>query len=41
MLEKTSKVIESNHPPNTTIPTKPCPEVPHGMLSETAQRAEP
>jgi len=27
-LEKTSKIIESNHPPNTTIPTKPYPEVP-------------
>jgi len=28
-LEKTSKKVESNHPPNTTIPTKPYPEVPH------------
>ena len=28
-LEKTSKIIQSNHPPNTTLPTKPCPEVPH------------
>jgi len=27
-LEKTSKIIESNHPLNTTVPTKPCPEVP-------------
>jgi len=28
-LEKTSKIIKSNHPPNTTMPTKPYPEVPH------------
>jgi len=28
-LEKTSKIIKSNRQPNTTIPTKPCPEVPH------------
>jgi len=28
-LEKTSKLIESNHPPNTTIPTKPYPQVLH------------
>jgi len=28
-LEKTSQIIESNHPPNTTMPTKPYPEVPH------------
>jgi len=27
-LEKTSK-IKSNHQPNTTVPTKPYPEVPH------------
>ena len=27
-LEKISK-IKSNHLPNTTMPTKPCPEVPH------------
>jgi len=26
-LEKTSKIIKSNHPPNTTIPTKSYPEV--------------
>ena len=28
-LEKTSKIIKSNHQPNTTMPTKPCPEVPY------------
>jgi len=28
-LQETSKIIESNHPPNTTMPTKPYPEVPH------------
>jgi len=28
-LEKTSKIIKSNHPPNTTMPAKPCPQVPH------------
>jgi len=28
-LEKTSKIIKSNHQPNTTMPAKPCPEVPH------------
>jgi len=25
-LEKTSKIITSNHQPNTTTPAKPCPE---------------
>jgi len=29
MLEKTSKIIKSNCKPNTTMPAKPCPEVPH------------
>jgi len=28
-LEKTSKIIKSNRQPNTTMPAKPCPEVPH------------
>jgi len=28
-LEKMSKITKSNHPPNTTMPTKPYPEVPH------------
>jgi len=28
-LEKTSKVIESNRQTNTTMSTKPYPEVPH------------
>jgi len=28
-LEKTSKIIRSNCQPNTTMPDKPCPEVPH------------
>ena len=27
-LEKTFKIIESNHQTNTTMPTKPCPKVP-------------
>ena len=27
-LEETSKIIKSNRQPNTTMPTKPCPEVP-------------
>ena len=27
-LEETSKIMKSNHQPNTIIPTKPCPEVP-------------
>jgi len=28
-LEKTSKIIESNHHPNTPMPAQPCPKVPH------------
>ena len=28
-FEKTSKVIKSNRQPNTTMPAKPCPKVPH------------
>jgi len=28
-VEKTSKIIKSNYLPNTTMHTKPCPEVPH------------
>jgi len=28
-LEETSKIMKSNHQPNTTLPTKPCPEVPY------------
>jgi len=28
-LEKTSKIIKSNHLPNTTMPDKPCPEMAH------------
>jgi len=28
-LEKTSKIIKSNHQPTTTTPVKLCPEVPH------------
>jgi len=27
-LEKTSKIIKSNRQPVTTMPAKPCPEVP-------------
>jgi len=29
ILEKTSKIIKSNSQPNTTMPAKLCPEVPH------------
>jgi len=28
-LQKTSKIIKSNHQPNTTVPAKPYPEVPY------------
>jgi len=28
-LEKTSEIIKSNHHPNTTMPAKSCPKVPH------------
>ena len=28
-LEKTSDTIKANHPPNTPMPAKPCPAVPH------------
>jgi len=28
-LEKTSKIIESNRPPNTNMPAKPYPKVSH------------
>jgi len=28
-LEKTSKIIKSNHPPNNTMPTKSYPEMPN------------
>ena len=28
-LEKTSKIVKSNHQPDTTVPAKPCPEVPY------------
>jgi len=28
-LEKTSKIIKSNHQPIATVPAKPCPKVPH------------
>ena len=28
-LEKTSKIIKTNHHPNTNMPAKPCPQVPH------------
>ena len=28
-LEKTSKIIKSNHQANTIMPAKPCPEAPH------------
>ena len=32
-LEKTSKIIKSNHQPITPMPAKPCPEVPHLHIS--------
>jgi len=28
-LEETSKIIKSNHQPNTTMPAKPCPQGRH------------
>jgi len=28
-LEKTSKIMQSNWQPNTTMPAEPCPEVPY------------
>jgi len=28
-LEKSSKIIKSNHQPNTTMPAQPYPKVPH------------
>jgi len=28
-LEKTSKMTKSKHQPNTSMPAKPCPKVPH------------
>ena len=28
-LEKTSKIIKSNHQRNTTMPAEPCPELPY------------
>ena len=28
-LEKTTKILKPNHHPNTPMPAKPCPEVPH------------
>ena len=37
-LEKTSKIIKSNHQPNTTVPTKPCPELPHLYIFRTPPR---
>jgi len=37
-LEKTSKIIKSNRQPNTTMPTKPCPEVPHLHIFLTPPR---
>ena len=32
-LGKPSKVIKSNHQPNTTMPAKPCPKEPHLHVS--------
>lgn len=31
-LEKTSKIMKSNHQPNTTKPIKICPKVPHLLV---------
>ena len=36
-LEKTSQAIKSNHDPNTTMPAKPCPQVPHLQVFEPLQ----
>jgi len=36
-LEKTSKIIKSNHQPITTTPAKPCPEVPYLPVFEHLQ----
>lgn len=36
-LGKTSKIMKLNHQPSTTIPAKPCPEVPYLQLSEHLQ----
>jgi len=36
-LEKTSKIIKSNHHPNTSMPAKPCPQVPHLHIFEPLQ----
>jgi len=45
-LEKTSKMIKSNHQPNTTTPAKPCPEnllgeVSHFKTEVTKQMKSP
>jgi len=42
-LEKTSKIIKSNHHPNTTMPTKPYPEVPrrHVFLTPPGMGTQP
>jgi len=34
-LEKTSKIISSNHQPNTTMPTKSYSKVPHLHVFQT------
>jgi len=42
-LEKTSKNIKSNRQPNTTMPTKPYPKVPHlhGFLTPPGTMTQP
>jgi len=37
MLKRTSKIIKSNCQPNTTMPTKPYPEVPHLHVLNTSR----
>jgi len=38
MLERTSKIIKSNHHPNTPTPAKPRPEVPHLHVFQTPRK---
>jgi len=42
-LEKTSKIIKSNHQPNPTMPAKPSPQVPHphGFWTPPGMRTPP
>jgi len=42
-LEKTFEIIKFNHQPNTTMPTKSCPEVPslHIFLTPSGMETPP